>query len=107
MAVLTAGVDLADSGGKQAPRPPSEPHEDAPNLNDERGSLFNGDSGHATVSLEATLARGGTLIWRGNVSGHADSLPCTEVKKRVREALDEAVADLREAVIGEIARAAP
>ena len=106
VAVATATVGAEYQGSpNQSARPTSEPQPDLPDLLGNRGSLFNGDNGRATVSLEGTLTRGGALVWSGNVSGHADSVPCQQVQAKVREALDDAVFELRARVIEQIRRA--
>jgi len=62
----------------------------------------NGAMGRAKVALEATLLREGQLVWRGTVSGQADSVPCGAVREKLREALDQAIGDLREQVIRQV-----
>ncbi len=63
---------------------------------------LNGAMGRATVALDATLLREGQLIWRGTVSGHADSVPCGAVRQKLHEALVDAVSALREQVIRQV-----
>ncbi len=104
LATATVGAEYQGSPNQSA-RPPGEPQPDVPELFSNRGSLFNGDNGHATVSLEATLTRAGRLVWSGNVSGHAESVPCQQVQAKVREALEDAVDGLRAQVIEQIRRA--
>lgn len=104
LATATVGAEYQGSPNQSA-RPAGEPQPDLPDLLSNRGSLFNGDNGRATVSLEGTLTRAGRLVWSGNVSGHADSVPCQQVHQKVREALDDAVFELRAQVIEQIRRA--
>lgn len=104
LATATVGAEYQGSPNQSA-RPAREPQPDEPDLLARSGSLFNGDNGHATVSLEGTLLRAGRLVWRGSVSGHADSVPCQQVQAKVGEALEDAVAALRAQVIAQIRRA--
>ena len=103
LTTATVGAEY-ESAPNQTARPAGEPQPDAPNLLGSPGSIFNGDNGRATVSLEGTLSRAGRLVWRGNVSGHAESVPCQQVHQKVREALEDAVAALRAQVIEQIRR---
>lgn len=105
LATATVGAEYQGSPNQSA-RPAGEPQPDAPDLIlTNRGSLFNGDNGRATVALEGTLTRAGRLVWTGNVSGYAESVPCQQVHQKVREALDDAVYNLRAQVIEQIRRA--
>lgn len=106
LATATVGAEYQGSSNQSA-RPAAEPQPDAPDLLTNRGSLFNGDNGRATVSLEATLTRRGQRVWSGNVSGHAESVPCQQVQQKVREALEDAVDGLRARVIEQIRHAPP
>lgn len=101
LATATVGAEYQGSGNQSA-RAPTEPQPDAPDLSSSGASLFNGDNGRATVSLEATLLRAGQLVWRGTVSGHAESVPCQQVQAKVREALDDAAQALRAQVIEQV-----
>jgi hypothetical protein len=104
LATATVGAEYQGSPNQTA-RPAGEPQPDLPDLLANRGSLFNGDNGRATVALEGTLTRAGRLVWSGNVSGHAESVPCQQVHEKVREALEDAVAALRAQVIDQIRHA--
>ena len=107
VSIVTATVGAEYVGTPNASaRPPEGRKPDAPELSTSGlSSLFTTDNGHATVTLEATLARGGTVAWRGTANGHADSVPCQDVRLKVREALVDAVEELRDAVIAQVARA--
>lgn len=103
VAVTSAGVGAQYAGSSnQTARPTSEPPSDLPVLGHNNVSLFNGGNGHASVTLEATLLHKGELVWRGNVTGNADSVPCTQVQAKTREALGEAVLLLRRRVLDAI-----
>jgi hypothetical protein len=106
VAVTSAGVGAQYAGSSnQAARPTSDGRSDLPVLGNNNFGIFNGGNGHATVTLEATLAHKGELVWRGNVTGNADSVPCTQVHTKTREALDEAVLLLRRRVLDAISTA--
>jgi hypothetical protein len=71
---------------------------DVPPIDQPQASLFNSGNGTAVVVLDATLARSGTLVWRDTVTGHAHSAPCVQAVDKVREALADAVDELRDRV---------
>jgi hypothetical protein len=66
---------------------------------DQQPSLFNSDNGNAVVVLDAHLAREGAVVWTGTITGHAQSAPCIQAIDKVREALDDAIDELRDRVI--------
>lgn len=111
VAIITATVGAVyEKNSNASARPTTEP-EPRPGEPGEilagRGSLFNGDNGRATVTLEATLVHGGTIAWRGTVNGHADSVPCQDVRPKINEALVDAVEALRAEVIAHVTSAGP
>ena len=72
---------------------------DAPPLEQPQASIVNSGNGTAVVVLDATLARNGSVTWTGTVTGHAQSAPCVQAIDKVREALQDAILDLRDRVI--------
>lgn len=98
-------MGLENVGGlRRSDRPVEDMPEDAPSLNEPRASLFNSGNGNAAVVLDAALSRGGTVVWRGTVTGHARSAPCVEAIDKVREALADAIGELRDRVIRAMGR---
>jgi len=79
--------------------PVVQPTPDAPPLDQPQASLFNSGNGNAVVVLDATLARSGTLVWTGTITGHAQSAPCVQATDKVREALLDATDELRDRVL--------
>lgn len=69
---------------------------------DQQPSLFNSGNGNAVVVLDASLAREGTTVWTATVTGHARSAPCVQAIDKVREALDDAVDELRDRVLPQL-----
>jgi len=72
---------------------------DAPPLEQPQASIVNSGNGTATVVLDASLAQKGSVTWTGTVTGHARSTPCVRAIDGVREALTDAVGDLRDRVL--------
>jgi hypothetical protein len=99
VALREAGMGLENAGMRRSDKPVQDMPEDAPSLNEPRASLFNSGNGNAAVVLEGTLARGGSVVWRGTVTGHARSAPCVEAIDKVREAMADAIDELRDHVI--------
>jgi hypothetical protein len=99
-----AAMGLENVGLRRSDRPVEDMPEDAPSLNEPRASLFNSGNGNAAVVLDAMLSRGGKVVWRGTVTGHARSAPCVEAIDKVREALADAIAELRDRVIRAMGR---
>jgi hypothetical protein len=97
-----AGMGLENAGVRRSDRPVQDMPEDAPSLNEPRASFFNSGNENAAVVLDATLSRSGALVWRGTVTGHARSSPCVEAMDKVREAMADAIDELREHVIERI-----
>jgi hypothetical protein len=97
----TLGEDNLRS--RRTDRPPASPVQptgpDAPPLDQPQASLVNSGNGSAVVVLDAGLARDGTLTWTGTVTGHAQSAPCVQAIDKVREALVDAVDELRDRVV--------
>jgi len=88
---------------RRTDRPPASPVQptgpDAPPLDQPQASIVNSGNATAVVVLDATLARGGTVTWTGTVAGHARSAPCVQAIDKVREALLDAIDQLRDRVI--------
>lgn len=103
-----AGMGLEYSGAKQTQNVWTVDHTGENQIppSGSEGGPFNGDFGDATVALEATLTHDGQLAWRGNVTGHARAPSCVDAPRKVHEALEQAVSELREKVIQQI-RLAP
>jgi hypothetical protein len=99
-----AGMGLENAGARRSDKPVQEMPEDAPSLNEPRASLFNSGNSNAAVVLDAALSRGGALVWRETVTGHARSAPCLEAIDKVREALADAIEEVRDHVIRVIGR---
>jgi hypothetical protein len=102
VALREAGMGLENAGTRRSDRPVQDMPEDAPSLNEPRASLFNSGNENAAVVLDATLSRSGAVVWRGTVTGHARSAPCVEAIDKVREAMADAIDELREHVIAGI-----
>jgi hypothetical protein len=103
VAVTSAGVGSQYAGSSnRTARPTSDAPRDLMVLGNKNFGLFNSGNGHASVTLEATLAHKGAVVWRGNVTGNADSVPCTQVQAKTREALGDAVLLLRRRVLDAI-----
>jgi hypothetical protein len=103
VALREAAMGLENAGpARRTDKPVEDMPEDAPSLNEPRASLFNSGNSNAAVVLDATLARGGAVVWRGTITGHARSAPCVEAIDKVREAMLDAIGELRELVIERI-----
>jgi hypothetical protein len=105
--VLTVALREATVGeenlrARRTDRPPASPVQpvgpDAPPLDQPQASIVNSGNGNAVVVLDATLARAGDTVWAGTVTGHAQSAPCVQAIDKVREALADAVDELRDRV---------
>lgn len=72
---------------------------DAPPIDQPQASVVNSGNGSAVVVLDASLARDGVVTWADTVTGHAKSAPCVQAIDKVREALVDAVDDLRDRVV--------
>ena len=106
--VLTVALREATLGEentrpRRTDRPPASPVQpvgpDAPPLDQPQASVFNSGNGSAVVVLDATLARSGDTVWIGTVTGHAQSAPCVQAIDKVREALFDAIDELRDRVL--------
>ena len=106
--VLTVALREATLGeentrARRTDRPPSSPVQqtgpDAPPIDQPQASIVNSGNGTAVVVLDASLARDGAVTWAGTVTGHARSAPCVQAIDKVREALQDAILDLRDRVI--------
>jgi hypothetical protein len=78
--------------------PVSQTGPDVPSIDQPQASLFNSGNGNAVVVLDAHLVREGTVVWTATVTGHAQSAPCVQAIDKVREALVDAVDELRDRV---------
>jgi hypothetical protein len=81
--------------------PPSGTTQSGPDFPplEQQPSLFNSGNGNAVVVLDASLARQGTVVWTATITGHAQSAPCIQAIDKVREALADAVDELRDRVM--------
>jgi hypothetical protein len=98
--VLTVALREATMGPEnERPRRTDKPAQQGepglPPIDQPQQSWFNSGQGNVVVVLDATLARDGAVIWRETVTGHASSAPCLQAIDKVREALGDAVDDLR------------
>lgn len=98
--VLTVALREATMGPEnERPRrtdPPVRQGEaDVPPLEQPQLSWFNSGMGNVQVVLDATLARDGAVVWRDTITGHAQSAPCVQAIDKVREALSDAVDEVR------------
>src|SRR3989475_2938481 len=102
--VLTVALREATLGeentrARRTDRPPSSPGPplgpDAPPLDQPQASVVNSGNGDAVVVLDATRARPGHPVFTGTVTGHARSAPCVQAIDKIREAMFDALADLR------------
>ena len=103
--VLTVALREATMGeenlrARRTDRPVASPAQptgpDAPPIEQPQASMVNSGNGNAVVVLDGTLTHDGTVTWTGTVTGHAHSAPCVQAIDKVREALLEAVDDLRD-----------
>lgn len=94
-----AGMGLENAHVRRTDQPVEQGPADAPPLSAPGQSLFNGGNDNVQVTLEATLSRGGSVLWSSDFSGRARSAPCVEAIDKVREALQAAIDSLREKVI--------
>jgi hypothetical protein len=88
---------------RRTDRPPASPVQpvgpDAPPLDQPQQSIVNGGNGTAVVVLDAQLVRDTTVVWTSTITGHASSAPCVRAIDIVREALGDAVDELRDRVL--------
>jgi hypothetical protein len=99
VALREAGMGLENARFRRTDKPLEEIPPDVPSLAEPRASLFNSGNDNAAVVLEATLLREQRVVWRASVTGHARSAPCIEAVDKVREALADAVDEVRDRVI--------
>jgi hypothetical protein len=98
--VLTVALREATMGPenerpRRTDKPARQGDADAPPIEQPQQSWFNSGQGNVVVVLDATLARDGAVAWRESVAGHATSAPCVQAIDKVREALGDAVDELR------------
>lgn len=94
-----AVMGAENEGRRRNDRPVISQQPDAPPIDQPQASPFNSGNDRAQVVLEAALRRGEELVWAGTVTGSARSAPCVRAMDKVREALGDAVATLRDRVI--------
>jgi hypothetical protein len=104
LAVREAGMGLENAPSRRTDRPARQGRPDMPNI-DAQPSLINGGNDNAQVVIEATLVRDGQVLWRDTVTGHAKSAPCVQAYDKVREAMRDAIENIREQVIVVVRRA--
>ncbi|HYS07444.1 MAG TPA: hypothetical protein VEP66_01820 [Myxococcales bacterium] len=106
--VVTVALREATMGednlrAKRTDRAPANPvvpvGPDAPPIDQPQPSLVNSGNAIAAVVMDATLARSGVTTWTGTVTGHAQTAPCIQAKEKVREALFDAVDELRDRMV--------
>jgi hypothetical protein len=106
--VLTVALREATLGEenlrpRRTDRPAASPVQptgpDAPPIDQPQASVVNSGNGSAVVVLDASLARDGKVTWTSTVTGHARSAPCVQAIDKVREALVDAVDDLRDRLV--------
>ena len=89
--------------GNERPRRTDKPVQgggpDAPSIDQPQQSWFNSGQGTVVVTLDATLARDGAVVWRDTVTGHAQSAPCLQAVDKIHEALADAIDEVRAAVL--------
>lgn len=103
IALREAAMGLSNAEGpRRTDKPIENMPPDAPSLDEPRPSLFNGNSGHAEVVLDATLLHEGNVIWRESVTGRADSAACLEAIDRIHDALRDGIEQIRDRVIPRI-----
>jgi hypothetical protein len=104
LALREAGMGLENASPRRSDGPIRQGPADAPDINTPQPSLFNSGNGHAQVVIDATLVQDGTVVWRETVTGDARSGPCIEAYDKVREALGEAIDEVRDRVIVAVKR---
>jgi len=106
--VLTVALREATMGeentrARRTDRPPASPVQptgpDAPPLDQPQASIVNSGNATAVVVLDATLTRSGDTVWTGTITGNARSAPCVQAIDKVREALLDAVDELRDRLL--------
>jgi hypothetical protein len=98
--VLTVALRDATMGpenerARRTDKPVQQGEPDWPPPGQPQQSWFNSGQGNVVAVLDATLARDGTVVWSETVTGHATSAPCLQAIDKVREALGDAVDELR------------
>jgi hypothetical protein len=103
VALREATLGEENTRPRRTDRPPANPVQpvgpEAPPLDQPQASMINSGNGNAVVVLDATLSRSGDTVWAGTVTGHAQSAPCVQAIDKVREALFDAVDELRDRVV--------
>lgn len=94
-----AAMGAENEGRRRSDRPVEAGEPDAPSLGQPQVSAFNQGNDKATVVLDATLTQAGKTLWMGTVTGTAQSAPCMQTMGKVREALQDAVDQLRTRLI--------
>jgi len=103
VALREATLGEENTRARRTDRSPANPVQpvgpEAPPLDQPQASIINSGNGNAVVVLDATLSRSGDTVWAGTVTGHAQSAPCVQAIDKVREALFDAVDELRDRVL--------
>jgi len=109
--VLTLSVTFAGTGDEYVGAPRTAPQfgqfagAPAGLAFEDRGGGVNAGWDDTSLALDATLQRGGKLVWHGTVTGHARSVPCVAHREKLDEATQDAVGRLRGELIRRIASA--
>jgi hypothetical protein len=107
LALREASMGLENVAHRRTDSPVRQGPPDAPDINAPQSSLINGGNDHAQVVIDATLVREGEVIWRDTISGNARSAPCIQAYDKVREAMGEAIDEIRDRVIENIKARTP
>jgi hypothetical protein len=102
LALREAGMGLENNLPRRTDPPVRQGGPDAPPIEAPQASLFNGGNDNAEVVVDATLVRGVEVVWRETVSGHAKSAPCVQAYDKVREAMQDAIEQIRTSVVARI-----
>jgi hypothetical protein len=96
VALREATMGPENEMARRTDRPVIERDPGGPQLDAPQQSWFNSGMGNVVVVLDATLSRDGALVWRESITGHAQSAPCLQAVDKVREALGDAIDELRD-----------
>ncbi len=99
VALREATMGPAEEHFRRTDKPVRQGGPDAPSIDMPQQSWFNSGQGAVVVTLDATLARDGAVVWRDTITGHAQSAPCLQAVDKVHEALGDAVDELRARVL--------
>jgi hypothetical protein len=107
LALREAGLGLENAGPRRTDAPVRQGPPDAPDINAPQPSLFNSGNGHAQAVVDATLVRDGDVVWRDTITGNARSAPCIQAYEKVREAMGDAIDEIRDRVVAAIRARGP